>query len=189
VAQREYTITELSRSRTHKASLSLAMARRRKRPTRYARLLRRCPRFKRSLPRTIRDYKLQTEILARCIIRIYRKFNTSIHRQDTTYDDDRDFEYYFKCNCSQLIKYFGLQLFAINLSIKRKYTFNPWSLEEPEDLLYIPPTSGSMYQGISYLSTSTCRHIFDNPDTYGKYMFFIEASLYEIMRKPTKILI
>ena len=73
-----------------------------------------------------------------------------------------------------------MQLFAINLSIKKKDTFNPKSLEEPEDLLYIPPTPGSMDQGISYLSTSNCRQIFDKYDTYGECMEYIEYSLYEI---------
>ena len=173
-------ITELSRSLTHKASLSLAMARRPTRPTRYARLRRRCPRFKCSLRPPIRAYKLQTKTLLMCIIRIYHKFNRSRHRQATPYNGDSYFEYYFNCNCKQLIKYFGMQLFAINLSIKKNRSFNPEVHEEPEDLLYIPPTPGSMYHGISYLSTSTCRESFDNYDTYGKCMEYIESSLYTI---------
>jgi hypothetical protein len=74
-----------------------------------------------------------------------------------------------------------MQLFAINLSIKKKDTFNPKSLEEPENILYIPPMNGweRVYRGESYLSTSNCREIFDNSDTYGEYMSFIEDFLYE----------
>ena len=173
MAQREYTITELSRSR--KASLSLKMARR---PTRLTRRRRRCPRRprrpRRSFQPSMWDYKSKTKILLEFVIGIHRNFN---HRAGTT-----DFDKYFRDNCVQLIDYLNRQLSAVTVSIKKNRSFNPEVHEEPENILYIPPMNGweRVYRGESYLSTSNCRKIFDNSDTFSECMEYIKYSLYEI---------